>query len=49
MYQKVIHPILASMPNPGDTDDSVSALHRAMMDDGSLDDDSLGKFMRRWS
>ena len=36
MMQKIIHPVLSSMPNPGKPDASLSALERARMDDETI-------------
>ena len=36
MMQKIIHPVLSSMPNPSKLDASLSALERARMDDKAL-------------
>ena len=36
MMQKIIHPVLSSMPNPSKPDASLSALERARMDDKAI-------------
>ena len=36
MMQKIIHPVLSTMPNPGRPGASLSALERARMDDEAI-------------
>ena len=41
MTQKIVHPVLSSMPNPSKPDASLSALERAQMDDEAIDIEAI--------